>query len=133
MGKLTETEGEKASPGEKRDLYFCTVKALSLLEATTQAESWNNEVYVFIALPENESESHPLEVEALGINVHVWQYKLLKLLLHDTRRNKEGQFSNNAILYTQMRKIVGSYFKYDLRLWLFKKSTRVSLRKRRNS
>lgn len=88
MDKLTETEGEKASLGEKRDLYFCTVKVLSLLEATTQAESWNNEVYVFIALPENESEFHPLEVEALGINVHVWRYKLLKLLLHDTRRNK---------------------------------------------
>lgn len=41
---------------------------------------------------------HSLEAEALGVNVHTWQQKLLKLLSFDMWPNGEGHSSNDAIL-----------------------------------
>lgn len=40
-------------------------------------------------LSENKLEFHSLEAEALGITVHIWQYKLLKLLSFDMWPTKE--------------------------------------------
>lgn len=88
-----ETTERKAAPEEK-DFYTCISKALSLFQATIPAESWHwdKEISLFIDLPENKLEFCSLKVEALGINLHIWEYKLLQLLSFDVWPNKERPF-----------------------------------------
>lgn len=90
--ELGQTTGDerKAAP-EKRETSSSALPRPSPCYRKPPC-SWNKEISLSTSLSANKWEFHPFEVKALGVNVHVWQYKLPMTCVL-TRKAR----SNNAI------------------------------------
>lgn len=110
LGKIMEMERRKSSPG--RGPLFLHFQGPLLIRGNNSGWKLKPELSCFfIYSPPWKQEFHSLQVEALGIQEHKWQYKLPKLPSYDTWPSKEGHFfKNDVILRTPMRKRCGFVF-----------------------